>query len=327
MKRLLVLFCTASALTAQAQPVINASDMPANGDVLTLWSMDTVGVDPGPSGANVTWDFSWVQGQDSVTTYYVPAQATPFTDTFPSANLASYSDTISYNYWQQGGADLQMLGTAMDSGAIVFHNPLTYFTFPFTYMSTYTDSFAASGSISSITFDQWGHVSMEADGYGTLITPKGTFPNVLRVRRMIADTMTFFFMVSIDTIEMYEWYQPGIRSPLLTVTKQRTFETGSSVADSSTTITYLNVEPNSVANLVKSSSLSLVPNPAGSHVSISGLSQKAIYNITDMTGRKVRTGELSPGQALNISSLADGFYIIVVIEDKTVRQAILQVQR
>ena len=59
-----------------------------------------------------------------------------------------------------------------------------------------------------------------ADGYGTLITPFGTYTNVLRVHTTSYDFDTNYsggIYIQIDTTESYVWYQPGSHTSLLRI--------------------------------------------------------------------------------------------------------------
>ncbi len=72
-----------------------------------------------------------------------------------------------------------------------YTDPLIDFKFPITYLQQFTDTYqfnTVSGGIGNST--EAGQVDYTVDGYGTIITPVGTFSNVLRIKRMRTATQT-----------------------------------------------------------------------------------------------------------------------------------------
>ena len=189
---LLVFIC---AINIKAQITFNQSNVPTAGDVLIIAGADTIGVTPGASGANQVWDFSFFDTLSmDTTTYITPAEA-PNNQDFPIANLASYNTGTYFFYqkaasalWGLGGAiDFQETGTYMN----IFFDPKSkQMAFPATYGTTFSDSTNLEfivedpeGSFRSKTLLKTENI---IDGYGTVITPVGSFDAL----RMVNTTET-----------------------------------------------------------------------------------------------------------------------------------------
>src|SRR5579871_2224985 len=88
----IVLIAIISSGHAQA-PILTADSInPVIGESLTGSVFSNV-VNPGPSGANQTWDFSSYSSGNVFTGTVVPADSTPYSSDFPSANVAAYFDS------------------------------------------------------------------------------------------------------------------------------------------------------------------------------------------------------------------------------------------
>lgn len=164
----------------------------------------------GPAGADVEWDFSDLNLIGNVINYNIldPTE-TPFLDSFPTANYAlfvpdssSLEDEFSvYQYYRldptAGTQDFLGIASIINPSAElpngdtiyqVYTDPITYGPFPFRYEDTRTD---VSSSLNTVEFGtppmtlttvSSREAVTQVDGYGTLITPAGTFPNTLRMR-------------------------------------------------------------------------------------------------------------------------------------------------
>ena len=183
MKPKLLLFLTGliCAVVSQAQPTYNAADFtPQPGVALTSINCDYQ--DPGVSGANVTWNFSTLSNQDSNVTYFVNPSSAPDLSMYPGANYVTTNDSSYFDYLQMtSNALLQLGGLGNDGSGEIYTDPLKQMVFPFTYNTSFNDSFAATILPDSLNSNITGQISATADAWGTLITPAGSFSNVIRV--------------------------------------------------------------------------------------------------------------------------------------------------
>jgi hypothetical protein len=327
MKKLLLLCAMATTANLSAQPTLSSMDVPAAGDIITISGRDSFFAHPGPSGANITWDFSWVTANQTATTNYVAASATPYNASFPTSTIASYEDTSSYTYWTKSSSVWQSDGSGSSSGDLVYTDPLILLTFPFTYNSTYSDNFVGAGTIIGIPITQSGTVSLVADGYGTLITPEGTFTGVLRCKRKVTALMTIFGFSTADTADIYEWYKPGYKAPLMSVNHQRVWDLANNTMDSSTSISYLQATPNNIEAYSVSSALSIVPNPTSEVISLPELKKEMYFTIADATGRTLHAGRYLPGKSISVAALPEGLYFLAVSDGQQKFHSKFQVKR
>ena len=178
----------AAGISLFSQPVLNKDIFPEIGFEFTQVTCDTNGVSEGDSGANVIWDFSdlTVLTSEPKTTQSMIAPSEGMNNSlFPTAEYGFQADTAT-TYLKFEGQVLTRLGTGFDEGAEVLTDFEDFMEFPFTFNDTHSDTFEGTIDISLpsgiTTVDRSGTVEMEADAYGTVILPTGTFENVLRVK-------------------------------------------------------------------------------------------------------------------------------------------------
>jgi hypothetical protein len=203
--------------TATAQPTIDQSNFaPSPGESFVLNA--SAWMDPGPSGANVTWDFSALVIDSTFTYAYVDPASTPMTDSFPTATLA-YAEGGGYAYRSFDATGGYYLGYHMGgtSPVVDYQDPELTFQFPCTYGTQWVDDLYADYLPGPAWFYA-GSINAEADGYGTLILPYGTFTNVLRlhlIRNTTLETQWPEDEYYVDTI--YYYLHPGTHYPLVEV--------------------------------------------------------------------------------------------------------------
>lgn len=213
------------ATNSFAQITIVESDMPAYGDEITT-ATDTsyAGINIGNPGANQSWDLSNLENFGENIVNVMDPDDTPFGVDYPTSNIAFVADgTYSYGELNSDHLIFISLVTAdIDNNGEFFDlNPTqTIFQFPVAYGNTYTDEsglqFTIDGvdfMVDSIRFEQHVTREVEIDGWGTVVTPEGTY-NCLRRKTQVvtADSLyALFFGVwtninGIETTEeTYEW--------------------------------------------------------------------------------------------------------------------------
>ena len=213
----MVLFCT-------AQITLTRLSVPMAGDQRYPRSCQDSLPDAGPSGANVTWDFS--------------SLVIDFVSFSPPVNYIQNTGYVNLSYWQQGGmygygesyhvdsSTFNLVVVGHESGGPVssvsqkfFIDDIVRIPFPFTYGDSFLDSFYYdySSGMFSLTHKYYGFGldSTIADGWGTLILPQGSF-DALRIYHndQYLDTNNAGGYTS-HTEEAYEWYIDGYRGPVL----------------------------------------------------------------------------------------------------------------
>ncbi len=355
-KVLLVITLVLIANLGKAQITIGSSSIPAANDTFRFSNAQiTAAIDPVPTGANYTWDFSFLQpvSQDIDTFRTVSSTggtyALYFADLAFNSNRANQakkgnlgvpnvpigggvtvSDVIAFYYksstlYQQTGYGATINGIGVPIG---FNTKDVIYRFPMNFGDT--DTSPSDFNINIPNLGYYGHDQVrvsEVDGWGTLITPYGTF-NTLRIKSSITgndtlflDTLGFGFnFPSPATIE-YKWLGSTKNIPLLQITMTGGSFGGapqiSSVTfrDSVRTLTAINEAENPIGNM------SVFPNPANDWVTISlnsSVDGVATIKLVAPDGRIVDdlwNGELYSGNNMMNLNLANhqpasGLYLL-----------------
>ena len=342
MKKLFILLTALTGGFANAQPVIQSSNYYPAGTVLQFEIADITGQQPGAAGANQTWNFSGLNlTGESYRHRYMNAAATPFSSSFPGANIGieitgnNVTDTM-YMYQNKTNNFVTYDGNAVnDSGnLIIFKNtdPQTIFNFPVSYLWSDNDSVngnmtIAMGGVSFQIF-RYGSSEVIADGYGTLQLPGGNYTNCLRLkyRQLLTDSSVISGFplpptITRDNKTMYTWIQilNGIAVERLTMTYDTiTDDNGTSFE------TYCQLNRTATTGIFQPAAedqrFLLYPNPANEtvnlkiqeptneeiHVQISDISGKVVFRQTIAMNRQ----EYSP--QLNLENLQPGIYMVTI---------------
>ena len=318
---------TISSSVAIAQPTLTPSNTnPVIGDIFTVQSYSYIS--SGGSGANQTWNFSSVtQTTNAAVVYTISAVSASNTATFPSANqqlnatgLAGFSSVSS--------GSVQNYGSKQGTVSIVYSNPEDQMHYPFTMGNSYTDPFNATFTSAGYNYVRRGSTSLNADAYGTLQLPGGTFSNVLRVHfvQNYQDS-TFFaglgsYVVTYVNDE-YMWYLPNNHMPIFS-----TYSLTSTIPFSGPTTTMgsnkLTTILSGINELESSiSSLNFYPNPSSSGILNLDLNLNETLKyevvIIDNLGREVFKSAPENGfsgynfKTFDISKLASGLYNFEIV--------------
>ena len=316
-------------LTVQAQPILTVDNSaPKIGQEQSYEWVELNGLSAGPSGENVTWDFSTITSPMFIGSMIgVLPNETPFGSLFPTADIAYDTDgsfayynltPYSYNFLGYGGVDFEF----------IYSNPETQFVYPFTYGTSQTDAFFATVHWETGTETQYGTTTLIGDGYGTLILPSGSYSNVLRIRTItdyIDSTASGGFPNMIHHFfDFYTWHSPT-EGPLLTLgTTTTTFIGGTSSQSFAKLIHWSAV---GIPNL-QAEPLNVYPNPATEQLYIdlpTDVEQNATLNVYDLAGRRVKTTTVaqSERQTISVDELPTGTYMLTLRSaDKVWRQKV-----
>ena len=180
-----------STTPALSQVVVNLSGWPMSaGTAITYESADgVVPIDPGPAGADRTWNFSAITTELSIIGYYVDPATAPGGPDYPTATVcqeiqaAGYSMYMFYrldaagmtllggSYWLDPPGTLMLL--QMEASGPLMVDPITYGSM----WTVSTTRYDMEGAINNVDVDDW-HV----DAWGTLTDVTGTF-DCLRIQR------------------------------------------------------------------------------------------------------------------------------------------------
>ncbi len=266
---------------ANAQPVITGA---INGPIGSkLFGYVIPGpITPGSAGANQTWDYSSIV-YDSSTYYFenigYAALSQAMKDTFPTGNIASQ--------YVLNGSTVAKLVFRLDANALVylglnttkFATPDTQLVFPHNYLETHEGTFY--------------------DAYGTLITPFGTFSDVVRLREISGGKYKYDYY-KFDPIEII------LMEYLVDTVTQ--VVSGKIFLDTSATVTGIFDEVQPIENC------SIYPNPSNGYISIElAACKNATAEIFNLEGQRLQSILLQSSKtAIKIDHLPNGVYFIKI---------------
>ncbi len=314
-----LLFTTTIGL---AQITIDNNDMPSVGDTFRVSNgLISPTIDPVPTGASFTWDFSMLQpvSQDvdtfidvaSTGTFYsVVFSNLPFNPyranlaakgpTFPTVPQISVSDVYYFYYNSSASYSQSGYGASLNG----FPTPIPFnardrvYAFPLNFGnldSSDSDFNISIPGLGSYTHDQ--HRVNETDGWGTLITPFGTF-NTLRVRSEITsrdslylDTLGIGFGFQNPLNIEYKWLADQGGIPILqintTVSLGTEIITSIRYRDSLRTLTSI---PELHANA--SYGINVYPNPASEQIGVdlfTAIDDEIVVRLNNLQGQQMGT--------------------------------------
>lgn len=284
-----------SCFLSVAQPVLNASDFPTSFSA-QAHRASTTGFSNGSSGMNQVWDFSTI---DLIPRNYfmkvVPSTSVPFSSLIPNANYSyEFNDNglFSYNMYNLNSETFEYLAYSETSNYSDYSgNSSIDFKFPYTYGMDYTDTYQSSSSSSIRT------VNRVYDAYGTLLTPFGTFTNVIRQKTIASSGVPY-----------YNWMTTNPFQIIL----QGNFEDGDFV--------YFWKASNLNTEDYKRNSFSVFPNPTNGDLTIksmNGLNKKSFITVYNALGNKVIENKAIENnfQNLSLKEFSSGLYFVNVFDE------------
>jgi hypothetical protein len=228
MKRLVLISVPLALVTlfSRGQPTITYNgNAPQIGDIYYVHNTED-DLDPGPSGANQTWDFSVINVTSSDELLIMNPSSTPFVSEFPESNQVSHFDgTTTYNYNNVNPSKMEHNGDGFEGNPpLIIHytNPSTQMIFPFSYNNSSNDTYYSEYTQSGMTMHSHGTVTLMADAWGTVTTPEGTFSNVLRTRNHIVQVDSafmegIFLYTTTSTFTHYNWHTANSHHPVMSI--------------------------------------------------------------------------------------------------------------
>jgi hypothetical protein len=318
-----------TAVSASAQPTLTSAWCPASGLQINQYTFyGNLGtISEGPAGASQTWDLTQYSASDSEVLSYVNPSTGMDASSFPAAtDCESYG---LYDYDQLVGNVYQIIGHIQPPPyhiVTTYTTPMTLLHFPVSFGMTLADTAVSSAlETGSYPGTESGYYTIAdtVDGYGTLITPAGTYTDVLRIKRVETDTFTNNGGGAIGYHRiMYKWFSPTVNGVILAYVEHSTvFSTGSSGPTTGDNGYYSELIPSGIGSLtVATTDWSIITQPASGHADLSITARTATTGsiaISDMDGRLISQQQvaLTTGQnrvSLDLSGMADGIYMTKV---------------
>ncbi len=325
MSKLYVLIIVLSVpVLLSAQPSINSAQDYTIGSVFKYYSCNPTAT--GSSGANQTWNFSFLSVIDSSTSSIIQ-QTAPFT--FFTANIVKKNSDSTFQYFYQTATDNFYLGyidssSSSNGGVFTFNNIYLYAERPLTMSTFIISSNEDTGtSMGYLNIYNGGNDTTVADAYGTLILPNGTYTNTIRIKSIESGGTTQSIGGQLVGHEQYvevtySWYDNNHESPLLVIDST---VVGHSGTNPQVSLKYLASEqsPTSVTNIAnqQTGALSAFLNNDG--LTIKGLEDKAYHlSMFDVIGQHVyQTDIVADNTTMHVAfnnNLAAGIYLLSLAE-------------
>jgi hypothetical protein len=290
------------ASASLAQPTFQSNDItPVIGESFVVYSAGAIS--PGSSGNNVTWDLSTMSQGSSTTTVYSAANAG-----FPGSNITATYGGSTMAYLNYGASGWSYYGMNANGTVITYQDPMQQLGFPLSNGATTSDYFHATFT-NGMPFERFGTMTSEVDGYGTVITPEGTFSDVLRVH-FIQDYKDSNEFIELNYyVEIYAWYKSGVHNELASI---------SSLTYQGTTSTFAGyLETNGLGvEEVAEQPLVMWPNPGNGNITLALASSENVQAIelTDLNGKIIPVDyQLQNDRAVfDAASLDAGTYFVKI---------------
>lgn len=303
------------------QPVITQANTYLIGDQTEIAWCDNP-TEPGDAGMNVTWDFSGLNEVEELVFDYVEPASTVFGYAFPNASLCGVDDENNHSFYSLTDGFLTVEGYAgyvegeTDSLKIVYSDAEQYIPIPFEFGDSHSDAFAGSSELLGFTANIDGEVSFEADAYGTLILPNGTYTNVIRYHLTREQQTSVLGQTSTSTKEQWGWMSADHRFWLCLM------ETNNDGFGDEDIVWYAK---NPLALSVQNESRSRIkvyPNPAANGQTVyidadfDGMAEVSIHHmngsLVSATNRFISVGQ---NAVCETGDLAPGLYTLTIASD------------
>ena len=269
---------------ANAQPVLNNTDFGTDLSG-TGYSGTPSSLSQGNDGPDQVWDFSGLTLTQNSTTTNITSVSSNFSNQNYVLEITNNNNISVKTYFRRSDSSFESLGIEVLGQANKYTDTSIMYTFPYTYNTTITDTYKGITDISPKSF------TTVYDAYGTLITPLGTYTNVIRQKKTEGTTVN------------YIWIQTN---PFF-ILMEKTITNGTSSSIS----VFKNTSPLGVDPIEPKKAMAVFPNPAHTELNIQLPEQETLdcVAITDITGKIVLKQDQNLNQ-INVSNLANGLYFI-----------------
>jgi len=301
---------------------------PNIGDQLSYGETEVESFDPGPSGADVVWDFSSFIGSSSMIADYqiLSAEGQNGAENFPENSTlwkVNFSDTAELNFYfgPSGNAWIEhgYYNIIQANAALKLNtDPEISYTAPLNYQNTGSDSYEGTLSFDgTLVFNYSGNVTFEVDGWGELIMPNVTYSNALRVKTIENEDQVIAGLTLNSITTNYTFYVEEYPVPVLNISISESYFNGN-LTDMTTTVTPL-LSYNGLLGIDKPIDhieLTMFPNPASDYITFDFDSEKMVdLRIINARGKMVSSQQISRNTKVNVGELPAGIYIAQMLLD------------
>jgi hypothetical protein len=226
---------------------------------------------------------------------------------FPGTNITATYGGSTMAYLNVNSTGFFYHGMNGSGVVFTYQDPMQTAAYPYQMNATHTDDFHATFT-SGMPFERFGDCGMTVDGYGTLITPEGTFTDVVRVH-FTQDYKDSNDLIEINyDVDIYAWYKAGIHNELASVstlvsTQGNNIQYGGYMETAGLGITEEELQ-----------ALTIFPNPATTTASVRVSEQASVegMTVTDLNGKTYEVAYTREGAQLSfdVSGMAKGMYFL-----------------
>ena len=178
--RYALLLSGAIALRTLAQPTLTNGDAsPSPGESYLCHTGEYIY--PGFTWSGGDMDFTDFTQTGSTTRLFVVPSSTTYGSSFPFATVAEVAALGAWGYYRTSAAGFEQLGLRTAVSSLICASGTNVVPYPISYEDQVYEDYSCSGLSGTTPFTRTGSDTVQADGYGDLITPYGTFTNVLRI--------------------------------------------------------------------------------------------------------------------------------------------------
>lgn len=326
------------SLNSNAQISIGQNDMPNEGDTIRYsTSLDIGSINYSETGSNYTWDFSeLIPISQSVDTFVSVFDAPLIYQAvfFLSSNLAKplqsfdeipgFQVTDPYEFYKNSSSEYKLVGYGVTLNSIPIPNKFeeadVIYQFPLNYENVDSSYSSYEYDIPSLGYlGGWKKRVNYADGWGTLITPFGTF-QTLRVRSEIVQ----FDSIYLDSLGMglpltrnyteYKWLGNDFGLPLCKVTDDDLLPPQIEYLDS---VRYLFVGQPELASFKHT--VQVFPNPAKEKLYFNSGQEIIKVELYNNAGNFLLTKKINSFEgSMDISTFSPGIYILRIYSENRI---------
>lgn len=159
--------------------------------VVNFKAVAATSIDTALTGSGVTWSYGSLTSTGDFTVSNPEPGTIPSGSNFSTADYVPYrqeGNTTAAGFYEVNADSVYQIGLTESFNSIpslgTFTNPRRFLSLPATNGTSLIDSFRVDLNVNNgtLVFVQRGEHRMVVDGSGTLVTPAGTFQNVLRLR-------------------------------------------------------------------------------------------------------------------------------------------------
>jgi hypothetical protein len=342
---LIVLILACAALHGSAQITILDSDMLKLGDTVRISETTDANIDYTTTGPNSEWDFSYLQAESQfLIDPYNPQAAGFLVNNFFGANAGIYAA----EYYRSLELPLDQAGQFLPVNiedafrfSRITEDSLTYigiaievegntvpvrsdtiekvYDFPMNYQDQYNSRGYTNADFNPFfdgIFRQYRQRETEVDGYGTVITPLGTY-ECLRVHHRINEFDSLYVGLGLDTWipldlpvrHVYEWWAKDELYPVIRIEVQE-INGDEVVSDILYQDIYLGLDAS--LTTLSSNEYNFFPNPVSEKLTLQTKGSIQHIKIFNLNGELVheQQGNLLSEITIDVNTLEEGVYFM-----------------